>query len=222
MRTEDTELLTVGQLLEELAEFEEDYYDYDVVCWTPDREPCFPTSVELDGEGDLCISLKEDDGENYSVGMLLEELDKYDPDTRVYVAARGLFLNIEVKNDNTIFYEDLDEESDIEVVASDGIIFGKYEDESSDYEDDDCQEVEEEESELEEKAENNNSATMKIVLALALLLCAYGTYYNISAIIHNSNNDGIYKNVISVILCLFLLAIGIKSFLPSKKNNLKK
>lgn len=222
MRTEDTELLTVGQLLEELAEFEEDYYDYDVVCWTPDREPCFPTSVELDGEGDLCISLKEDDGENYSVGMLLEELDKYDPDTRVYVAARGLFLNIEVKNDNTIFYEDLDEESDIEVVACDGIIFGKYEDESSDYEDDDCQEVEEEESELEEKAENNNSATMKIVLALALLLCAYGTYYNISAIIHNSNNDGIYKNVISVILCLFLLAIGIKSFLPSKKNNLKK
>lgn len=222
MRTEDTELLTVGQLLEELAEFEEDYYDYDVVCWTPDREPCFPTSVELDGEGDLCISLKEDDGENYSVGMLLEELDKYDPDTRVYVAARGLFLNIEVKNDNTIFYEDLDEESDIEVVACDSIIFGKYEDESSDYEDDDCQEVEEEESELEEKAENNNSATMKIVLALALLLCAYGTYYNISAIIHNSNNDGIYKNVISVILCLFLLAIGIKSFLPSKKNNLKK
>ena len=143
MTTEDTELLTVSQLLEELAEFEEDYYDYDVVCWTPDREPCFPTSVELDGEGDLCISLKEDDGENYSVGMLLEELDKYDPDTRVYVAARGLFLNIEVKNDNTIFYEDLDEESDMEVVACDGIIFSKYEDESSDDEDDDNQECEE-------------------------------------------------------------------------------
>ena len=221
MTTEDTELLTVSQLLEELAEFEEDYYDYDVVCWTPDREPCFPTCVELDGDGDLCISLKEDDGENYSVGMLLEELDKYDPDTRVYVAARGLFLNIEVKNDNTIFYEDLDEESDIEVVACDGIIFSKYEDESSDDEDDDNQECEEE-SNLEEKAENNNSATMKIVLALALLLCAYGAYYNISAIISNSNNEGIYVNVISVFRCLLLLVIGIKSFLPSKKNNLKK
>ena len=222
MTTEDTELLTVSQLLEELAEFEEDYYDYDVVCWTPDREPCFPTCVELDGDGDLCISLKEDDGENYSVGMLLEELDKYDPDTRVYVAARGLFLNIEVKNDNTIFYEDLDEESDIEVVACDGIIFSKYEDESSDDEEDDDNQECEEESNLEEKAENNNSATMKIVLALALLLCAYGAYYNISAIISNSNNEGIYVNVISVFLCLLLLVIGIKSFLPSKKNNLKK
>ena len=135
--TEDTELLTVGQLVEELAEFEEDYSDYDVVCWTPDHEPCFPTSVELDEDGDLCISLKEDDGENYSVGMLLEELDKYDPDTQVYVAARGLFMNIEVKNDYTIFYEDLDEESDIEVVACDGIIFGEYEDEWEEEDDDD-------------------------------------------------------------------------------------
>jgi hypothetical protein len=134
--TEDTELLTVGQLVEELAEFEEDYYDYDVVCWTPDHEPCFPTSVELDGDGDLCISLKEDDGENYNVGMLLEELSKYDEDTPVYVAARGLLMNIEVKNDYTIFYEDLDEESDIEVVACDGIVFGEYEDEWEEDDDD--------------------------------------------------------------------------------------
>lgn len=135
--TEDTELLTVGQLLEELAEFEEDYSDYDVVCWTPDHEPCFPTSVELDEDGDLCISLKEDDGENYNVGMLLEELQEYDEDTLVYVAARGLLMNIEVKNDYTIFYEDLDEESDIEVVACDGIVFGEYEDEWEEDDDDD-------------------------------------------------------------------------------------
>ena len=46
-------------------------------------------------------------------------------------------MNIEVKNDYTIFYEDLDEESDIEVVACDGIVFGEYEDEWEEEDDDD-------------------------------------------------------------------------------------
>ena len=34
--TTDKDLMTVGQLVEDLAEFEEEYSDWDVVCWTPD------------------------------------------------------------------------------------------------------------------------------------------------------------------------------------------
>lgn len=125
---DNIELLTVGQLVEELAEFEEEYSDWDVVCWTPDGDPCYPTSVGLDENGDLCIALKQDDGENYNVSMLLEELDEYDEGTLVYVKACGLYLNIEVNEDGTIFEEDYDEESDIDVIACHGCIFDEYED----------------------------------------------------------------------------------------------
>lgn len=125
--SKDIELLTVGQLLEELAEFEEEYSDWDIVCWTPNGEPCYPTNVELDEDGDLCIAFREDDGENYDVGMLLEELDEYDEDTSVYVAARGLYLNIKEHRDGSIFTEDCDEFSDIDVIACRGNIIGEYE-----------------------------------------------------------------------------------------------
>jgi len=135
METPDNvKLITVGQLLEELAEFEEDYSDWDVACWTPDGQPCFPTSVELDEDGDLCIALKQDDGVNYNVSMLVEELDEYDDDTQVYVAARGLYLSIDVNKDGTIFEEDCVEESDIDIIACHGTAFGEYED---DWEEDD-------------------------------------------------------------------------------------
>lgn len=122
---DDIELITVGQLVEDLAEFEEEYSDWDVVCWTPDGEPCYPTSVDLDEEGDLRLSLNEDDGDNYDVESLLEELGDYDDDVRVYVAARGLYLSFEANGE--IFEEDCDEDSDIDVVACHGTVIGEYE-----------------------------------------------------------------------------------------------
>lgn len=123
----DKELMTVGQLVEDLAEFEEEYSDWDVVCWTPDGEPCYINDAKPDEDGDLCLSLDEDYSDTYDVTSLIEVLGEYGDDTSVYVAARGLYLNIEEKADSTVFGEDCDEVSDIDIVACQGSIFGKYE-----------------------------------------------------------------------------------------------
>lgn len=130
--TTDKELMTVGQLVEDLAEFEEEYSDWDVVCWTPDGEPCYINDAEPDEDGDLCLSLNEDGDETYDVATLIEVLGKYGEDTPVYVAARGFYLNIEAKADSTVFKEDCDEVSDIDIVACRGSVFGEYEDECDD------------------------------------------------------------------------------------------
>lgn len=122
-RNTKADLITVGKMVEELAMYEESS-DLYFVCWTPDHLPCYPTIVELDEDGDLCICLDEDKGENYDVGMMLAELEKYDDDVKVYVAARGLYMNIDSKNE--VFFEDNDEYSDHDVIACNGKIFGKY------------------------------------------------------------------------------------------------
>lgn len=126
--TTDKDLMTVGQLAEDLAEFEEEHSDWDVVCRTPYGEPCYINEAEPDEDGDLCLSLDEDGDETYDVATLIEVLGEYDDDTPVYVAVRGLYLNIEAKPDSTVFEEDCDEVSDIDIVACRGSIFGKYED----------------------------------------------------------------------------------------------
>lgn len=123
----DKELMTIGQLIEDLAEFEEEYSDWDVVCWTPDGEPCYINEAEPDEDGDLCLSLDEDGDETYDVASLIEVLGEYGDDTPVYVAARGLYLNIEEKPDSTVFEEDCDEVSDIDIVACRSSVFGEYE-----------------------------------------------------------------------------------------------
>lgn len=125
--TTDKDLMTVGQLVEDLAEFEEEYSDWDVVCWTPDGKPCYINEAEPDEDGDLRLSLDENGDETYDVATLIEVLGEYDDDTPVYVAARGLYLNIEEKADSIVFEEDCDEVSDIDIVACQGSIFGKYE-----------------------------------------------------------------------------------------------
>lgn len=130
--TTDKDLMTVGQLAEDLAEFEEEHSDWDVVCWTPDGKPCYINEAEPDEDGDLCLSLDED--EAYDVATLIELLGEYDDDTPVYVAARGLYLNIEEMPDSTVFEEDCDEVSDIDIVACRGSVFGEYEDECDDNE----------------------------------------------------------------------------------------
>lgn len=128
----DKEFMTVGQLVEDLAEFEEEYSDWDVVCWTPDGEPCYINDAEPDKDGDLCLSLDEDYSDTYNVVSLLKVLGEYGDDTPVYVVARGLYLYIEEKADSTIFKEDCDEDSDIEIVSCRGRAFGNY---SEDFDD---------------------------------------------------------------------------------------
>lgn len=108
------DLITVGQLVEDLANFEEEYSGRDVAFWNESHEPCYPTSMKLDEDGDLCI-YQDEDVENYFVGSLLEELGEYDEDVLVYVDARGQYLAID--GGEECFYEDVDEDSDIEIIA---------------------------------------------------------------------------------------------------------
>lgn len=201
----DKELMTVDQLVEDLAEFEEEYSDWSVVCWTPSGEPCYINDAEPDEEGDLCLSLDEDGDEVYDVASLIEVLGEYGDDTPVYVAARGLYLNIEAKADSTIFKEDHDEESDIEVVACRTSVIDKCDEEDTN---DDL----DEESASDDDESEKNSPLLKVALLVAIALSAYGAYYNVMKCVENIS----FEHVASALVCLILIIVSISSLLPSK------
>lgn len=197
----DKDLMTVGQLAEDLAEFEEEYSDWDVVCWTPDGAPCYLNVAELDEDGDLCLSLDEDGGDGtFNVAALLEVLNEYGDDTCVYVVARGLFLDIEEKPDSTVFKEDHDEESDIEIIACHTSVIDKCDEENTEDDSD-------EESSGDDDEPKKNSTWLKVALVVVVALCAYGLYYNIEACVRNLA----FENVIGAVACLFLIIISIRS-----------
>lgn len=200
MKKHNTTLIAVGLLTEDLAEFEEEYSDRDVVCWTPDGKPCYINDAELDEDGDLCLSLDEDYSDTYDVAALLEVLGEYDDNTPVYLTARGLYLNIKDKNDSTIFKEDCDRDNDTEIISCCTSILGSYKEDENDV----C---------VIDKDPEKESVWLKIALVMCIILCSYGLYYNVVA----SINKFSFGNVVATIGCLFLVVISIRSLLSAKK-----
>lgn len=201
------ELTSVGQLVEDLAEFEEEYSDWDVVCRTPDGKPCYINEIEADEDGNLLISMNEDVDETYDVATLLEVLGEYDDDTLIYVAARGLYLSIDAKSDSTIFEEDHDEESDIEIVSCRTSVIDKCNKEDT-YDDIDV------ESSAENDEPEKNGPLLKVVLMMGVALCTYGLYYNVITCIKRIS----FENVAAALFCLLLIVLGIRSLIPSKRK----
>lgn len=122
----NVKLKNVGQLVNALKQYNLACGDYDIMFWGYKHLPCYPTSIEFDVHGRICLRLKSDDGVNYNVSSLLQELQLYDENVEVYVAARGCFLNIKGKG-NSFFYNDTDIYSDNDVIACDTTKIGEYE-----------------------------------------------------------------------------------------------
>lgn len=114
--TGDIELMTVGQLKENLSELEDECMEWYVVCIAPDGTPCHITSLALDEDGDLCIALDDseyDIGDCYTVDMLLDEFKTHKEETRVYLAGHGLYMKL----DDVLLSDDENEEIGFDGVA---------------------------------------------------------------------------------------------------------
>lgn len=193
----DKDLLTVGQLLEKLAELEEENMDWDVVCNAPGDVSCYVINLDLDEDGDLCIDLEDseyDRSDGYTVDMLLDELKKYKKNTRVYLAGLGMYLTWE---------EGLSYDDEYEEVGFDGIAIGQYREQnnSSGWQ----AEAEKQKLAEEQSLERFKCNFQRLVLFVMMLLLVYGSVYNVRAIITHSGV--MWLNIMWSVTCIFLTII---------------
>lgn len=212
--SKDIILYTVGQLVKELTKYSNNHSEDEIVCYLPDGDSCYFSSLNLDDDGDLCIYLDEqyEDGAHYDVDMLLSELEGYESQTKVYLAGCGLYMTFEPIVNNKLFQFDEEEEW----IGCEGTSFGEYE------EDEDVIANEKEgrrqsgwswltpaekrELEKQKKKEQLESILQTTVLGILTLLTIYGLFYNVRAIINHSGT--LWENIIGSIVCLILAIIG--------------
>lgn len=128
-KTENTKLITVGELVKELAGYEKKHWDWNVEITAEgvegeEEDPtCIITGMGLDKDGDLRIEIEEEwaGGGDYYVGELLEQLKDFDAGTRVYLAGGGLLFSID--SQGGIFAE-TDEDGD--TLSCYATAFGEY------------------------------------------------------------------------------------------------
>ena len=129
-KTENTKLITVGELVKELAGYEKKHWDWNVEITAEgvegeEEDPtCIIIGMGLDKDGDLRIEIEEEwaGGGDYYVGELLEQLKDYDAGTRVYLAGGGLLFSIDSQGG---IFADADEDDD--ALCCYATPFGEYE-----------------------------------------------------------------------------------------------
>ena len=130
-KTDNTKLITVGELVKELAGYEKKHWDWNVEITTDEPigeeedMPCIIIGMGLDSDGDLRIDIEDEwaGGGDYYVGELLEQLRDFDASTRVYLAGGGLLFTID--NRGGIFAETDEDEDD--TLCCYATAFGEYE-----------------------------------------------------------------------------------------------
>lgn len=124
-KTDNCDLVTIGKLLKELKEYEKTRSEYVVNIDIPDGSTLNVMSTGLDKDGDLSIEVDEDPDEGYyDVQTLIDDLEHYDKDTKVYMEGCGLYLTFEVNLKGSLLLADNDED---ETVGFDAYAFGEYE-----------------------------------------------------------------------------------------------
>ena len=187
-KTENTKLITVGELVKELKGYEKKHWDWNVEITTDEPigeeedMPCIIIGMGLDADGDLRIEIEEEwaGGGDYYVGEILEQLRDFDASTRVYIAGGGLLFTID--NRGGIFAETDEDEDD--TLCCYATAFGEYEEKPTE------REVSEaEKRERPKKKRKKSSATPWGVIALAATaiaamtaVCLIGLHYNVLAI----------------------------------------
>ena len=125
--TNNTKLVTVGDLVKELKRYEKNHWDWNVEITAEgvegdEEDPtCIITGMGLDEDGDLRIEIEEEwaGGGDYYIAELLEQLRDYNAGTRVYLAGGGLLFSIE--NNGGIF-----EKTDDDILGCSATAFGEY------------------------------------------------------------------------------------------------
>lgn len=205
---QDIKLVTVGALIKDLKRFAKNHEDDDVVCYSSDGDVYYVETSDIDDDGDLWIGVNDDeyDGGYYTVGMLLNDLERYDATTQVYMGGFDEYLAFDVDSKGHIFaYDD-----ENEVVACDGEMFEPAADSGHVRETNrsaDC-------SMDAEKPEPAKKCTPKdlkdkaetAVLAVLVLLLVFGFAYNAYALFTHSGT--MWENALWTVVCLVLVVIG--------------
>ncbi len=182
-KTENTKLITVGELVKELAGYEKKHWDWNVEITAEgvegeEEDPtCIITGMGLDEDGDLRIEIEEEwaGGGDYYVGELMEQLRDFDASTRVYLAGGGLLFSIDSRGG--IFAETDEDDDTLSCYAT---AFGEYEEHPSGGR---ASEADKRERARKfAKAPWGFIALMLLAIAAAIAAICLGIYYNIIAI----------------------------------------
>ena len=207
-KTENTKLITVGELVKELVGYEKKHWDWNVEITAEgvegeEEDPtCIITGMGLDEDGDLRIEIEEEwaGGGDYYVGELLEHLRDFDPGIRLYLAGGGLLFSID---DQGGIFAETDEDDD--TLSCYATAFGEYEEEPA-----------AKASEVKNTVHIDRKGAIALVAMTVVIF--FGLCYNVYALVVHSTRHAVWENIAGVILCVFLLVICGASLYYSKDN----
>lgn len=200
--TDNTKLITVGELLKGLKRYGKKCSDYIVNINIPDGSTLNIMGAMLDKEGDLCIEVDEDPDEGYyDIGMLIDELEGFLKDTRVYMKGCGLYLNFQIDPKIGLLWTDNDDD---ETVETDAYAFADYK-----YEPSGGWLTEAEKRELAELARKRAITARREAIALAIVTAVLfiGLCYNIYALVVHSTRHAVWENILGIVGCIIGLVV---------------
>lgn len=205
-KTENTKLITVGELVKELTGYEKKHWDWNVEITAEgvegeEEDPtCIITGMGLDKDGDLRIEIEEEwaGGGDYYVAELLEQLRDFDACTRVYLAGGGLLFCID--DQGGIFAE-----TDDDTLCCYATAFGEYEEESA-----------AKATAVKKTVRQDRKGAIALVAMTAVIF--FGLCYNVYALVAHSTRHAVWENIAGVVLCVFLLVICGATLYYSKDN----
>ena len=213
---ENIKLTTVGQLLGELKEYEEDRWDLCVVAWTEDDHTLGVVGIGKDKDGDLRIEVEEADDVLegiWSVSDVISSLEDYDRDTRVYLAGHGLYFAID--SEGGVFTESDDDD----VVGCYVAVFGEYEEEPEPLFF--FSEKEDRQRKRRSIWKDRTKTWKGIAEGLTFLLCipltAYGLYYNIAALVKHT--QPVWESILWIPFLALLLWLCIDNLFFPERND---
>ena len=212
---ENIKLATVGQLLGELKEYEEEHWDLCVVAWTEDDHTLGVVGIGKDKDGDLRIEVEEVDAVLegiWSVSDVIGSLEDYGKDTRVYLAGHGLYFAID--SEGGVFTESDDDD----VVGCYATVFGEYEEEPEPLfffsEKEDRQRKRR--SIWQKRTESWKGILEGVTFLLCVPLTAYGLYYNIAALVKHTRP--VWESILWIPFLALLLWLCIDNIFCLENN----
>lgn len=214
-KTENTKLITVGELLNELKKFEKKHWDWNVEISTDESigededMPCIIIGMGLDEDGDLRIEIEEEwaDGGDYYVAELIEHLRDFDPATRVYLAGGGLLFSID--NRGGIFSPTEDDDT----LICNATAFGEYELKQTGW----LTEAEKRELSKDVRKKRRESRIYAVVLRIIAFATLVWLICNVYALVTHTGKY-IWENIMWTVVCVVLLVIELMTLYYSTKE----
>ncbi len=211
--TENIKLTTVGKLLKDLKRYEKKHWDLSVIAWTDEDRTFGVVGTWKDEDGDFQIVVEEIDEileGIWTVADVISSLEDIGKETRVYLAGDGYYFAID-SNGSSIFTEADDDDA----VGCYVTVFGEYEEEPQDGQDEKEVHRPSWKEVWKEKTRNWKGVLEGVTFLLCIPLTAYGLYYNIAALVKHSSP--VWESILWIIFLGLLLYVCIDNlFFPDR------